>query len=167
MKKGILLLTVVSMTVLFTTYSCSSINHGKDKQMMSRVESSAQYHNGKFANPIEWDGPMSSNVFSTTWDFLFLDNNRKPKWELPRVQIDPNSVNHNDSTELAVTWLGHSSLLISVDGYKLLTDPVFEKSVSIVGPTRYNGDIPLQIAQLPDIDVVVISHDHYDHLNKS
>jgi L-ascorbate metabolism protein UlaG (beta-lactamase superfamily) len=56
--------------------------------------------------------------------------------------------------------------MINIDGYKILTDPVFEKSVSVFGPTRFSGDVPLDLHQLPPIDVVIISHDHYDHLNK-
>jgi L-ascorbate metabolism protein UlaG (beta-lactamase superfamily) len=57
--------------------------------------------------------------------------------------------------------------MINIDGYKIMTDPVFEKSVSFFGPTRYNGEVPLEIENLPMIDVVIISHNHYDHLNKS
>ena len=56
--------------------------------------------------------------------------------------------------------------MINIDGYKILTDPVFEKRISILGPTRFNGDVPLDIQQIPKIDAVIISHDHYDHLNK-
>jgi len=74
--------------------------------------------------------------------------------------------NNKGSDQLNVTWLGHSSLMINIDGYKILTDPVFEKRVSIFGPTRFNGDVPLDIRLIPKIDAVIISHDHYDHLNK-
>ena len=56
--------------------------------------------------------------------------------------------------------------MINIDGYKILTDPVFEKRVSVFGPTRFNGDVPLDIQRMPMIDAVIISHDHYDHLNK-
>jgi len=68
--------------------------------------------------------------------------------------------------QLNVTWLGHSSIMLNIDGYKILMDPVFQKRVSLLGPTRFNGDVPLDIDQLPLIDAVIISHDHYDHLNK-
>ena len=56
--------------------------------------------------------------------------------------------------------------MINIDGYRILTDPVFEKRISIFGPTRYTGDLPIRTDRLPRIDAVIISHDHYDHLNK-
>ena len=51
--------------------------------------------------------------------------------------------------KLNVTWLGHSSIMLNIDGYKILMDPVFQKRVSLLGPTRFNGDVPLDIDQLP------------------
>ncbi len=110
---------------------------------------------------------MSSvNIISTTWDFLFGGNDRSPKGALPTRPVDLSHFNHEGGDQLRVTWLGHSSLMINIDGFKLLTDPVFEKRISIVGPTRFNGEVPLEVAELPEIDAVIISHDHYDHLNK-
>jgi len=85
---------------------------------------------------------------------------------LPRKKVDLKHFMNTDTSQLNVTWLGHSSLMINIDGYKIVTDPVFEKSVSFFGPSRYNGEIPMDVTQLPDIDVVIISHNHYDHLNK-
>ncbi|MCP4631099.1 MAG: hypothetical protein GY850_47455 [bacterium] len=107
-----------------------------------------------------------TDYVSTTWDFLFTKNHRTPDTELPVKQVDFSYFNNKDSGQLNVTWLGHSSLMINIDGYKILTDPVFEKRVSIFGPTRFNGDVPVDVLRIPKIDAVIISHDHYDHLNK-
>ncbi|MFZ6032309.1 MULTISPECIES: MBL fold metallo-hydrolase [Melioribacter] len=71
-----------------------------------------------------------------------------------------------DSSRLSVTWLGHSTLLINLDGYRIMTDPVLAKRISLFGPSRYNGDAPVEIDQIPQLDIVVISHNHYDHLNR-
>ncbi|HLS77001.1 MAG TPA: MBL fold metallo-hydrolase [Nocardia sp.] len=71
--------------------------------------------------------------------------------------------------ELAVTWYGHASALVEVDGFLVLTDPVWSKRVSpssVVGPARLHP-MPLPVDELPEVDVVVISHDHYDHLDKA
>ena len=103
---------------------------------------------------------------STTWEFLFTRNHRIPDTELPLKRVDLSYFKNEDRDQLNVTWLGHSSLMINIDGWKILTDPVFEKRVSIFGPTRFNGDVPLDVRQIPKVDAVIISHDHYDHLNK-
>ncbi len=72
-----------------------------------------------------------TEYFSTTWEFLFSKNNRTPDTELPVKPVDLTYFNNRESGRLNVTWLGHSSLMINIDGYKILTDPVFEKRVSI------------------------------------
>jgi L-ascorbate metabolism protein UlaG (beta-lactamase superfamily) len=69
---------------------------------------------------------------------------------------------------LRVTWFGHSSLLIEIDGLRLLVDPVWDKRASPLrwlGPRRFY-QAPLPLDELPAIDVVLVSHDHYDHLGK-
>jgi len=69
--------------------------------------------------------------------------------------------------ELAVTWLGHATALIEVDGRYVLADPVWGERVSpslAIGPARLHP-VPLPIADLPVLDAIVISHDHYDHLD--
>lgn len=73
------------------------------------------------------------------------------------------------AADLAVTWLGHASVLLEIDGARLLFDPVVEDRVSpsaTVGPERLHG-APLTVDALPSVDAVVISHDHYDHLEDS
>jgi L-ascorbate metabolism protein UlaG (beta-lactamase superfamily) len=100
------------------------------------------------------------------WKFLFSDNHRTPAKPLPVMPTDLSPFNTRGGNQLNATWLGHSSLMINVDGFKILTDPVFEKRISIIGPTRFSGELPVSIEQLPRIDAVIISHDHYDHLNK-
>jgi L-ascorbate metabolism protein UlaG (beta-lactamase superfamily) len=70
-------------------------------------------------------------------------------------------------TGLRATWLGHSTLLLEIDGARVLTDPVWGKRVSparIIGPKRFQP-VPVAIEQLPPLDAVLISHDHYDHLD--
>ncbi len=69
--------------------------------------------------------------------------------------------------ELAVTWFGHSSALLEVDGRRVLVDPVWGERVSpspLIGPTRLHP-VPLPIEALPQVDAVLVSHDHYDHLD--
>ncbi len=72
-----------------------------------------------------------------------------------------------EAAELAATWLGHATVLIEVEGHWVLTDPVWSDRVSpsrTIGPRR-NHPVPMALADLPQLDAVLISHDHYDHLD--
>lgn len=82
-----------------------------------------------------------------------------PLKEPPKVDPTP--------ADAAASWYGHSSVLIEVDGYRVLADPVWSERCSpsrAVGPQRLH-DVPLLLEALPAVDAVVISHDHYDHLD--
>ena len=71
-------------------------------------------------------------------------------------------------SRLAVTWFGHSTALIEIDGYRVLTDPVLERALLAVAHGRSRSGCtrcPLPLEALPALDAVVISHDHYDHLD--
>ncbi|MGY1815139.1 MBL fold metallo-hydrolase [Blastococcus sp. SYSU D00820] len=72
-----------------------------------------------------------------------------------------------EAGELAVTWFGHSSALLEIDGRRVLVDPVWGERVSpspLIGPTRLHP-APVPLADLPQVDAVLVSHDHYDHLD--
>ncbi|RJO78896.1 hypothetical protein D5S18_04700 [Nocardia panacis] len=72
------------------------------------------------------------------------------------------------AADLAVTWYGHASALVEVDGYRVLTDPVWSERVSpsaLIGPTRLHP-VPAPLTALPPVDAILISHDHYDHLDR-
>ncbi len=130
---------------------------------LNKIKSSPQFKNGKFVNP---NPPAMSPSFGMFKKYIFGKEIRTPKEILPQQQIDLDMLESTDSSYLKVTNVGHSSLLIHMDGYRILTDPVYEAKISPVGPRRFNKDIPIDPTQLKDIDVVVISHNHYDHLNK-
>jgi L-ascorbate metabolism protein UlaG (beta-lactamase superfamily) len=69
---------------------------------------------------------------------------------------------------LRITWMGHSAALVEIDGKRLLLDPVWSERASpfgFAGPKRF-FDPPLPLEDLPPIDAVLITHDHYDHLDK-
>jgi L-ascorbate metabolism protein UlaG (beta-lactamase superfamily) len=93
---------------------------------------------------------------------------RRPRPELPRTDNDGSWLRQN-GTDPTVTWIGHATLLIQIDGVNVLTDPTWSERaspVSFTGPRRLNAP-GLRFEDLPGIDVVVISHNHYDHLDRS
>jgi N-acyl-phosphatidylethanolamine-hydrolysing phospholipase D len=86
--------------------------------------------------------------------------------QVPFKTLDLNLVN-NPPQDLQVSWLGHSTFLIQLDGINLLTDPVFSdrtSPISFAGPKRYVPHV-VDYDKLPKIDYVIISHNHYDHLD--
>jgi len=99
-------------------------------------------------------------------EFLFGGRRRVPIAPLPSVSpLD--AWTKPAETGLRATWLGHSTLLLEIDGVRVLTDPVWSRRVSpsrFVGPKRFQP-VPVPISQLPRLDAVLISHDHYDHLD--
>ncbi len=132
----------------------------------TKLNNSPLYSDGRYNHNSDKSSMSFTDAAASAWDFLFSGNNRTPDRPLPSQPVDLSWFNHLSENQLNVTWLGHSSLMINIDGFKILTDPVFEKRVSILGPTRFNGEMPIDINQLPQIDAMIISHNHYDHLNK-
>jgi L-ascorbate metabolism protein UlaG (beta-lactamase superfamily) len=102
---------------------------------------------------------------------LYMTNKAEvvPKKQLPEFKTDTSIFNSPPASGLRITWIGHSSLLIEIDGVKLLTDPVFSARasfLSFIGPKRFFPP-PLSLDQLPKLDAIIISHDHYDHLDEA
>jgi L-ascorbate metabolism protein UlaG (beta-lactamase superfamily) len=98
--------------------------------------------------------------------FLFEGNRRVPVGRLPSVNPTA-GWSKRPASGLRATWLGHSTVLIEIDGLRVLTDPVWclrASPTQWVGPKRFQP-VPISVDALPHLDAVVISHDHYDHLD--
>jgi L-ascorbate metabolism protein UlaG (beta-lactamase superfamily) len=102
-----------------------------------------------------------------TWgDFLCAQERGVPERPLP--SMNPlQAWQRKPESGLRVTWLGHSTVLIEIDGVRVLTDPVWGPRASplrLAGPKRFQP-VPVTLRAMPPVDVVIISHDHYDHLD--
>ncbi|MBF0377618.1 MAG: MBL fold metallo-hydrolase [Desulfamplus sp.] len=109
---------------------------------------------------------MDKNMFNSMIDFMLGGSERVPSFSLPAVDIG--AYKRPIKENLRVTWFGHSTCLIEIDGKVIITDPMFSdraSPLSFIGPKRFTTDVDFQIQDLPKIDIVVISHDHYDHLD--
>lgn len=99
-------------------------------------------------------------------DFICGGERRVPRQPLP--SMSPLAAwTKKPQSGLRVTWLGHSTMLIEIDGVRVLTDPVWGPRASpsaLIGPKRFQA-VPVSLREMPAVDVVVISHDHYDHLD--
>ena len=157
---------ITGVILIVTSYSPLNAEAVKNVSRTDDKTSFSNYSNGKYRSKAQWKHPGIKESLSIAWDFLFKGGETTPLEKLPVTNIDLSVFDTTEKDQLNSTLVGHSSLMIHIDGFKILTDPVYQKRVSVAGPTRYNGEAPLALAALPEIDVVIISHNHYDHLNK-
>jgi L-ascorbate metabolism protein UlaG (beta-lactamase superfamily) len=128
---------------------------------------SAHFKDGRFVNTPPVRGLSSGDFVKMLWRFFFgRRDGRVPAHELPVVR--PEKFREPASSAIQYIWLGHSSILLEIEGKRLLLDPVFSRRASFsrfVGPKRFHP-APLSLEELPHIDMVLISHNHYDHLDR-
>jgi L-ascorbate metabolism protein UlaG (beta-lactamase superfamily) len=136
---------------------------------LERMKASPRYADGEFHNsaPVT-PGLKKGTAGPTISEFLCGGQRRTPPGPLP--SLNPlERWSRAPETPLRATWLGHSTVLLELDGIRVLTDPVWgdrASPVSFAGPKRFQP-VPVAVAGLPPLDAVVISHDHYDHLDYS
>ncbi len=126
----------------------------------------AQRQGKRFVNPVPTTVGGLSIMFKVGPRILFGGAARTPSHPLGPFRTDPSVYEASPRSGLRITWFGHSSSLIEIDGVTLLIDPVWEERAAPTqwaGPKRFFPP-PLALEELPAIDAVIISHDHYDHL---
>jgi len=126
-----------------------------------RVSPSRQWRDGRFHNrtPAQTLGAPSGSMIRA----FFADRSRRK----PRLPVPLAAPSQATTRGLHVTWYGHSSALVEIDGDRVLFDPVWSDRCSpsrLVGPRRLH-EPPVALHELPTVDAIVISHDHYDHLD--
>jgi L-ascorbate metabolism protein UlaG (beta-lactamase superfamily) len=130
-----------------------------------RVLASPQHADGRFRNPSGLSAGLKGSPLPLLGEYFFSDAQRRPPGPLPIDDPRPGWTRPVD-TGLRATWLGHSTVLLEIDGMRVLTDPVFGERaspMSFAGPRRFH-EVPATIDQLPELDLVILSHDHYDHM---
>ncbi len=122
----------------------------------------------KFQNPVETTMGTLGMLPKVLKLYLMNKEERVPRKALGPFSTDTRIYQSAPANGLRITWMGHSSLLIEIDGVRLLADPVWDtraSPLSWMGPKRFFAP-PLALEDLPALDAVLISHDHYDHLGK-
>jgi len=126
---------------------------------MNAIKKDGKYHNHSFINMT-----MSLDKVKAMTKDYFNKENAVPPFQIPRVKIDIEEFESKDS----LVWLGHSTILGNMNGTTFIVDPMLGKRASPIkcmGPKRFDGSLT-PIDELPEIDIILITHNHYDHLDK-
>ncbi len=135
---------------------------------LERMKASPLWAGDRFQNiyPILPDLRDPTVPMPSLKDFLCGGERRVPRGPLPSMSpLD--AWTRKPQSGLRVTWLGHSTMLIEIGGARILTDPVWGPRASpsaLLGPKRFQA-VPVSLREMPPVDVVIVSHDHYDHLD--
>lgn len=135
---------------------------------LERMQASPRWLGDRFRNvhPI-LSGLRDTNAsMPSLSDFLCGGERRVPRGPLPSTN-PLEAWRKTPSSGLRATWLGHSTVLIEIGGLRVLTDPVWGPRASpsrLAGPKRFQP-VPVSLDEMPPVDVVIVSHDHYDHLD--
>lgn len=160
------ILVVVVLLVLVTIWVLSWPVFGAAPkgERLARLAKLSNFKDGTLSNLSPT--PMKPDSVSY-WDMLAGmikgNENSAPKKALPHVRPDFTAT---DKTK--ITWFGHSSYLVQVDGVKILVDPVFSKRpspFSYIGTGSFMGTDFVKPEDFPELDIILITHDHYDHLD--
>lgn len=152
---------------LYALFSINCILLAACTQPISNPHQAHHKSDGHFQDP--YITPPNKSFFRFLWMRMTTDWVDVSKAsQVPRVELNTQIISTSPQPDsILVTWLGHSCFLIQTNDFNLLTDPVFSdraSPVSFMGPKRYTPPA-IAIEQLPRIDAVVISHNHYDHLD--
>jgi L-ascorbate metabolism protein UlaG (beta-lactamase superfamily) len=120
----------------------------------------------KFQNPVPTAVGGGGLFFKALLQLIKNREERVPKQPLGPFRTDASVYATPPASGLRITWMGHSSMLVEIDGVRVLVDPVWDERASPVqwfGPKRFFAPT-LALEDLPQLDAVLLSHDHYDHL---
>jgi len=164
---GLILLLIAGILLFINLHPAFGGSSTKEQKELN--QQSVHYVNGKFVNEIATRYLISSpDSGSTNKDSDADKKDRSPSGQIPVAVIDWAKIKR---AEDSLTWFGHSTVLVSIDNKKLLIDPMLgpiASPVSFAGVKRYpysNDIMQSVIEQMPPLDAVLITHDHYDHLD--
>jgi len=171
----ILLYLFVALFLLVSIGGCSLLRIAPQfgaaakGERLQAMQQSPHYRDGQFHNPVETNMELGFTGFLKLISERIGGDNQDhiPQGEIVVQKMDAARLRPVQDTATVITWLGHSAFLIELDGKRLLLDPMLGERASpfsFMGPKRFSP-LPITAEELPRIDAVLISHDHYDHLD--
>ena len=151
----------------FATDSYRSLGSNASGERLERMQQSSRFDGKHFRNTHPVEVMQDRDYWRMTKEWYANRNLAFPNAPLPLEERQNEDYTQVQNTALNVTWLGHSTILLEIDGARFLTDPIWSDRASPsqwVGPLRFHPP-PLPLDDLPEIHGILISHDHYDHLD--
>lgn len=142
----------------------AALGAGATGGRLARMRRSPRFRDGAFRNPVPAAAVPPGTVPRLLGEMVFERDGRRPPGRIPLVTspaVEPSA------TGLSAVWYGHATTLVEIEGRRVLFDPVWSDRCSpsaLIGPRRLHP-VPAPLAGLPVVDAIVISHDHYDHLD--
>ncbi|MTI31337.1 MBL fold metallo-hydrolase [Cytophagales bacterium RKSG123] len=166
---GSLIGVLVLSGFLFLNFS-PQFGQGAKGLRLQQIKSSENYKEGKFQNTVPTASGIQdwSEVPGMMYKFFKVEPDQRPNWDIPVELLDSMEIELTKPTESKLTWFGHSAFLLEMDGEKILLDPMLgdvPAPAPFLGGKRFSKTLPIDIEKLPRIDAIIISHDHYDHLD--
>ena len=166
---GVILLLVLVTVVFF--YTAPQIGARAQGERLARMKEVANYEYPVFLNTIETKMEMPKGTMGKLFRHYFLEDKSKKNPSSP-IKVEPFNKDRFDEIpedSIVFTWFGHSTILMKVDGVTLLADPVLvgkrASMFTFLGPRRFRYSSNVTIDDLPEVDAMILSHDHYDHLD--
>jgi hypothetical protein len=131
---------------------------------MAKKLASKNFNGQTFVNQTPTSMSFSlGDIGALAQGYFGSSHGKHPSRKVPSVDFS-----FHTSIQPLITWLGHSAFLLQLDGKTILLDPMLSKRASPfqwIGPKRFDGTLSVTVDDLPSLDAVLISHDHYDHLD--
>jgi L-ascorbate metabolism protein UlaG (beta-lactamase superfamily) len=179
LKKGFKILKIATLSLLalilllgiagalFINFSPQFGGEATPEQLQA-YRKTGRFKDGVFTNIIPTSMDMDGGkMFGVMMDFIKGVPNGRPDFDIPVEKIDSLTIVKNVS-QTKLIWFGHSAFLLQIDGQNILLDPMLGEVPAPhpwLGGKRFSKELPIEIEKLPVIDAIIISHDHYDHLD--
>lgn len=161
--KVIIGIFIILVVITYFVFQMPTFGGKFEAERWERMQKSPEFIDGRFENtpPQNTDTSILNNIKPYTEGQI-----REPQIEIPVIPLTSESLNKPPIQGLKAIWFGHATTMIEIDGIRVMTDPILSEYASPFnfGPKRFHPP-PIKMEDLSHIDAVVVSHDHYDHLD--
>lgn len=160
---------LIGLFVFFFFKYAPQIGGKLEGDALKKAEQSPNFKEGVFQNLVETNMDMPISVMaSSAWKMLKGTENGEPSTIIETLPFSADSFEREITNEILISWFGHSTALIKMAGKTILADPVFSERASMfsfLGPKNFEYNQQYGPQNMPHVDAIIISHDHYDHLD--